>query len=148
MIDETPKTMACSDCSGMVSKRAASCPHCGAPVATDEAAVDASRNAGSTKTSDDQTKTKVTVGVVALLFVGAFLYASKLDGEATVLRSRSDDVIATATRMSAADEAIAHLSKAKKLAGAATGIRIGVFIGFAVILGGLIAKRGVPVRLR
>ena len=31
--ESTPKTTHCPDCGGIVSKRAESCPHCGAPIA-------------------------------------------------------------------------------------------------------------------
>lgn len=31
-VDSAPKTVACEDCGGVVSRRAKSCPHCGSPV--------------------------------------------------------------------------------------------------------------------
>ena len=83
----------------------------------------------------------IIAGALALLFAGAFLFSSKLEHDASTLRSRADDVVATATRMSAADEAIAFLDKAKRLSGAANGIRIGVIIGVLVTGWAMITKR-------
>ena len=143
MSDETPtdKTMACPDCDGMVSKRAASCPHCGAPIGPVETITNPTRDVDPTTSNKDHTKTMIIAGALALLFAGAFLFSSKLEHDASALRSRADDVVATATRMSAADEAIAFLDKAKRLSGAANGIRIGVIIGVLVTGWAMIAKR-------
>ena len=34
--ESSPKTVACEDCGGMVSRRAHQCPHCGAPIGQSE----------------------------------------------------------------------------------------------------------------
>jgi hypothetical protein len=43
--------------------------------------------------------------------------------------------------MSAADEAIRHLGKARRLSGAATGMRIGAFVAVIVGIGAWLGRR-------
>ena len=79
--------------------------------------------------------------LIALLCPGVFLFSLKLEHDAAALQSRADDVIATATSMSAADEAIRHLGKARRLSGAATGMRIGAFVAVIVGIGAWLGRR-------
>lgn len=56
MSDDTQsRTMDCPDCHSTVSKRAVSCPHCGAPIAAAEEDVPASNETASGRSSEEQT---------------------------------------------------------------------------------------------